>query len=461
MARVLLLNPPVLGRPVLRDFACGESTKADYYWAPIDLLVLSGLLGDHHELCVIDAVVEELDADATLVRAAAFAPDAVFSLTAVVTLASDDRFLARLRERTGCRVYGLGDAASFEPVATLDRTAAFDGLIQNFGDPTLVRLAAGHTDGVTSVVLRGLAGAHDPRPVVLQTPLRYPCPRHELFPLARYRMPFSPWQGTTSVLTAYGCPFPCTFCPSRNLPGQLRDLDDVLDELAAIARLGLREFYLRDFTFGPTRKRARDLCDRIIAADLPLRWSAECRLDVLDEDLLDRMARAGCDVILVGVETGDEATARALGKTHRPDRTQALLAHARRLGIRACGHFVLGSPDETRAQIRRTLRYARALPLDYASFNLYAARLGTPMRDALAAAGRIDAADFGEQDVSQAAQSLAAVTAPELQRLFRWAVLSFYLRPGHALRLARVTPWSTLARQGRGVLRLLAGAGPR
>jgi hypothetical protein len=43
---------------VLRDFACGESSKADYYWAPIDLLVLSGVLAAEHDLLVIDAVAE-------------------------------------------------------------------------------------------------------------------------------------------------------------------------------------------------------------------------------------------------------------------------------------------------------------------------------------------------------------------------------------------------------------------
>jgi hypothetical protein len=50
------------------------------------------------------------------------------------------------------------------------------------------------------------------------------------------------------------------------------------------------------------------------------------------------------------------------------------------------------------------------------------------------------------------------VDAAELRRLFRWAVLSFFLRPPHVLRLLRCTPWSTLARQGGGVVRGLLEA---
>jgi radical SAM superfamily enzyme YgiQ (UPF0313 family) len=219
-----------------------------------------------------------------------------------------------------------------------------------------------------------------------------------------------------------------------------------------VEQLGVREVYVRDFTFGPNRRRGRELCDSIVDAGVRLRWSAECRIDVLDEDLLDAMRRAGCEVILVGIETGDEDVAARLGKTVKATRTHRILAHARSLGIRSCGHFVLGSPDETREQAMRTIRLARSLPLDYASFNMYAARIGTPMREELVALGKVQADDFGDQDVSMKANPFAAMTAEELRGLFRWAVTSFYLRPAHVYRLLRCTPWSTLMRQGTSVL---------
>ncbi|MBX3024583.1 radical SAM protein [bacterium] len=457
MARVLLLNPPAPGRPVLRDYACGEVTKADYLWAPVDLLVLSGLLDAAHELQVLDAIADDLPAAAALERAVACQPETVFSLTSAVSLQHDDRFLAALKERTGARVYGLGDVASFAPLETLAQSRAFDGFLQHFAEPTLIELAAGDATAARSVVLRN-GGSPTVRPVRTDGPLRYGRPRHDLFPLTRYRLPFTRWRSSTTVLTRYGCPFPCTFCASRNLPGQERALDDVIDELRFIQELGVAEVYVRDFTFGPTRRRAQELCQRIVDAGLRLRWSAECRLDVLDDETLRLMARAGCEVILVGVETGDAAVGRKLGKTVQHARTRQILQTARDLGIRACGHFVLGSPDETREQIAATIRFARGLPLDYASFNLYAPRLATDLRDQLIAAGRVTAGDLSQQDVSAQAKSFAQVDAAELRRLFRWAVLSFFLHPSRVARLLTHTPWSTLARQGGGVLRSVVGA---
>jgi radical SAM superfamily enzyme YgiQ (UPF0313 family) len=283
--------------------------------------------------------------------------------------------------------------------------------------------------------------------------MRYGMPRHDLFPLHRYRMPFTRWDKTTTILTANGCPFPCTFCASSSLPQQLRPIPDAVTELAHIQSMGLREVYIRDFTFGPSRQRGRELCEAIIAAGIQLRWSCEARVDVLDEALLDVMRQAGCEVILVGIETGDEEVAGRLGKSVKASRTHRVLAHARRLGIRSCGHFVLGSPEETHAQALATIRHARWLPLDYASFNLYAPRLGTPLRRELVAAGKVKDDDFELQDVSAQANAFANMTAEQLRGVLRWAVTSFYLRPAHMWRLLRCTPWSTLARQGTSMLR--------
>lgn len=451
MSRVLLLNPPVPKQPILRDFACGESAKADYYWAPIDLLVLSGLLSADHELAVVDAVAERLGSDAALARIEAFDPDCTFCLTSAVSLQSDDEFLTALRKRTETKIYGLGDVASFDAERALARAASFDGMILNFADPSLVDLAAGRTQTATSVVLRSADGV-DTRPTSLQAPMRYAMPRHELFPLQRYRLPFTKWRGSTTVMSAYGCPFSCTFCASGNLPWQQRPIADVVEELRYVASLGLKEFYMRDFTFGPTRERAKELCLAIIGAGLGLEWSAECRVEVLDEEVLDLMHDAGCRVILCGIEVGNDQVAQRMGKRVDEDRTERILAYARKIGVRSCGHFVLGSPGETESEVRETIRYARELSLDYAAFNLFAPRLGTDMRSDLIALGRVDAEDFDGQDVSKHANSYAGMEASTLAGLRRRAIVSFYLRPSQMLRLLRCTPWSTLRRQGSAVL---------
>ncbi len=442
MARVLLLNPPCGGRPKLRDMACGESTKADYYWAPADLVMLSGLLDRDHEVRVLDAAVEGLGPRRGLEAARDHAPDVVFSLTAAVTLDEDAAFFRAMKEALDVPIHVLGDIPSFLPDLARRRLDAADRLILDFCDPALVDLAAGASGWV---------------PGTPTSPLRIPRPRHDLFPLRRYRMPFTAWRGVATVLTATGCPFKCSFCASHGLPHHLRPIEDIVDELTSIRQLGIREVYIRDLTFGPDRARALELSRAIADADLGISWSAECRAEILDDEVLEAMAGAGCEVILVGVETGSQEVARRLGKPvgHRAG---PVLATARRLGIRACAHFVLGVPGESRADVEATLRLARELPLDYASFNLYAPRPGSALWEELVHCGRVNPDDPGSQDVSIQAESYGDVDARTLRALFRRGVLSFYFRPSQVLRLVRGTPWSTLLRQGTGVLRLLMEA---
>ena len=164
------------------------------------------------------------------------------------------------------------------------------------------------------------------------------------------------------------------------------------------------------------------------------------------------MHDAGCRVILCGIEVGNDEVAQRMGKRVDENRTERILAYARKTGIRSCGHFVLGTPGETTDEVRETIRYARTLSLDYAAFNLFAPRLGTHMRSDLVEIGRVDADDFDGQDVSVHANSYGDMDANELAGLRRWAVASFYLRPSQMLRLLRCTPWSTLRRQGTAVL---------
>jgi len=419
--------------------ACGESTKADYYWAPADLVVLSGVLSPDHEIHVLDAAVEGLTPRRALEIARDHRPDVVFSLSAAVTLDEDAAFLRALRDAVGPRIHVLGDVPAFLPDLARRSLDAADRLIRDFSDPGLSALAA---------------GAEDWSPGSPTAPLRIPTPRHDLFPLARYRMPFTPWRGVATVLTATGCPFRCSFCASHGLPHHVRPIPDVVEELETIRGLGVSEVYVRDLTFGPTRARALSLSRAIADAGLGIRWSAEVRAEILDDEVLETMRLAGCEVILAGVETGSAAVARRLGKP-AGHCAAPVLATARRLGIRTCGHFVIGVPGERPEDVHATIRLARALPLDYASFNLYAPRPGSALRDELVASGRLDPGDPGSQDVSLRAESYGEVDARTLRRLFRSGVLSFYFRPSQVLRLVRCTHWSTLVRQGIGVLRLL------
>ena len=94
--KILLLNPPSQ-KKILRDYFCSESSKAAYYWPPIDLLVLSGILKSF-ELKVIDSIIYQYSEEKTLEYITSFSPDWVISLVSAVGWEEEKSFLSSLKE---------------------------------------------------------------------------------------------------------------------------------------------------------------------------------------------------------------------------------------------------------------------------------------------------------------------------------------------------------------------------
>ena len=93
--RVLLLNPPGR-RTYVRDYLCSKTTKSNYLFHPIDLVVLSGTCAAEHEVGVLDCMAERLDPDRALARVRAFAPEVCVMLCGAVSWDEDRAFGRRL-----------------------------------------------------------------------------------------------------------------------------------------------------------------------------------------------------------------------------------------------------------------------------------------------------------------------------------------------------------------------------
>lgn len=453
--RVLLLNPPS-SPPVLRDMSCGETVKASYYWAPIDLLYLSAVIPPKVERFVLDATAERLDPGKALSRACASRPDIVASLVSAVSIASDLEFLAAVKSRTGASVAAMGDLPSFSPGSLLGRGVDIE--IPDFTDERILPFLSGEplpAPGTTSA--QGVPGpqARGGRE------LSYGIPRHDLFPMRRYSMPYSIRRPVATMMMSYGCPFRCGFCASGKLGYRPRRLADFLEEYDFVASLGIREFFLRDLTFGAERERAMEFCAQL-ARRRRMVWSCEARLDTVDPELLDAMKKAGCHLVMLGVETPDPEALKASSKGYgTSDRAAVVLRAARKAGLSTLAHFIIGFPGDTEESIGRLIAYATSLECDFASFNLMVPRLGSDLRAGLTQQGAIDESDLSNLDCSTGGRSLCPIPVARLEKLRRKAIRSFYGRPQRLLRLAgrSMTPSgiANLARNAAGVLRRTTG----
>ncbi len=183
------------------------------------------------------------------------------------------------------------------------------------------------------------------------------------------------------VPVARGCPVGCDFCDVPPMQGlrerrvPVEHVTDYIQASAAAAPFEYVAFYAPTFTLN--RKWVIELCRLMIERDIRLPWKCATTAYHLDEELMERMAAAGCVRISIGIETLEEDAATALPHAKQsPAATFENVARwSRRYGIELNCFVIVGLPGTTLAGTRATLQRiaqagARARPTLYTPYHL-------------------------------------------------------------------------------------------
>lgn len=257
---------------------------------------------------------------------------------------------------------------------------AVDLVVVGEGEQTLTELlksASREPAGIAGVIFRDSAGEivyNGYRETRLELD-SLPFPAYEklagypdVYMLPIFNYPKAP---NTSCISSRGCPYACSYCDRsvfrRNfrynsaeyLYNHLRYLKD---------KFNIRHinFYDDQFTFN--RQRVEAFTTMMIEQPLGMTFNCAVRAEHIDFDLLKRMKKAGCWMISLGIETGDEE----LLAQHRQNADLAMLADKIRMikkaGIRTKGLLMMGLPGESESSIQKSMDYVFSLPID--DFNL-------------------------------------------------------------------------------------------
>lgn len=174
------------------------------------------------------------------------------------------------------------------------------------------------------------------------------------------------------ITPARGCYNRCLFCVAKSYHGaklRRRSVDSVIQELEWAGQ----EFDIRDFLFWTEsftldRNFVVALCEKMIERNLGVRWVCNSRVDDVDREMLKSMKRAGCWMVGYGIESRSQEILNNIGKGVTVEQIREACKMTRDLGIEVAGHLVFGLPGETRETVEETIRFAKELQLDYASF---------------------------------------------------------------------------------------------
>ena len=414
---VLLVNPPSPdgGVWIRTQHRVGRRSREEMIWPQCSLAQHAAMLKGDYTFKIIDAIAEEMDWKTFEKKLRALAPKYYITQVTAPTL-TNDMYGVMLAKSLGAITMAFGTHVTAMPTETLRDFPGLDLVLR--GEPELtfrelIDYYEGRQSNRASWVVdmlkecdptwepaperlpqqpadlstikgvtwrkQGEITMNDPRPVIHDLN-KLPMPLYEELPLDKYRMPLmkGPF---TFLVTARGCTAGCKYCikhVSYQWSVRLLTPERIMQELWHLNKLGIHNIHMYADLFTVNREQVVELCRRIIAEGLKIRWTANSRVDYVDEEMLQLMAKAGCWMISWGIESGNEMILKRAAKGADPKKAKQALTWARKAGIKNWGYFIIGLPGETTETIRQTIDFSKSLPLELALFHIAAPYPGTP-----------------------------------------------------------------------------------
>jgi len=197
-----------------------------------------------------------------------------------------------------------------------------------------------------------------------------------------------------------------------------------------------KEFFFDDDTFNIQKARTVELCAKL--KPLGLTWSCTSRVTT-DYETLKAMKEAGCRLLIVGFESGDQQILKNIKKGATIERARQFTEDAHKLGLVIHGDFILGLPGETRETINNTIAFAKELDVETIQVSVAHAYPGTELYDF---AVKNNYMVNGNQMVDEGGHQLAHIQYPGLpadeilQSVHRFYD-EYYFRPKAVFRILR------------------------
>jgi len=200
-----------------------------------------------------------------------------------------------------------------------------------------------------------------PREVIHQLDT-IPLPLWHLVDIDRYRSAWMKKNGyfSLNMTTTRGCPFKCNWCakPIYGNRYHSRSPENVVEELTHLVNiLQVDHIWFCDDIFGLTPGWIKRFSELVQEKNLAFRFKAQCRVDLLlDENNIEHLAKAGCDEIWVGAESGSQKILDAMDKGTTVEQIHRSAALMKKHGIKPCFFLQFGYPGENKSDIDATIR---------------------------------------------------------------------------------------------------------
>jgi len=197
-----------------------------------------------------------------------------------------------------------------------------------------------------------------------------PIPAYDLVDLgAFYESVFIAFPAAT-MITSRGCPFDCMYCsyPQTIYGHRHRTMSParVVREMEYLVReKGVKEIRIDDDTFNINTRRCIDICALMIEKNISVAFSVQARPQLMTDELARWLKRAGCRMVLYGVESGNDEVLRKMRKRTTKDEIRRGVRIARKHGLDVLNCVMLGFFWDTPESVEETIRFAFELNAEF------------------------------------------------------------------------------------------------
>ncbi|MDD5529750.1 MAG: radical SAM protein [bacterium] len=438
--KVLLINPSQF-----QSYTNVKIKGGAIYSPSLTLAVLAApLVKAGHNVRILD-LNKEPDLDSVLKT---FSPDFV-GITFTTLLFEEARRICRMIKSYSKDIIIISGGAHSTalPTETL-KELDIDIAVIGEGDFSLLKIINGeNTDTIPGITCKKDGEIKiNPCGDYIEDLDSLPLPAWDLINISQYKT--TPLLSRASpagwIETSRGCPYTCGYC-TKNIFGtkfRFKSVNRVIEEIEHMLKLGFKELHIADDNFTMDTARAKQICEEILRRNLKFPWATVTgiRIDRVDKELLELMYKAGCYRVYFGIESGDQTILNKIKKGISLNKIREVVEMSKNTGLEVFGFFMAALPGETEDSIKKTIAFAKSLPLDMAKMSITVPLPGTALFKELDKGGFIKTYDWSKYNLYVPARDVyqhPTVSWDIVEKYFNRFYREFYFRPGYMLNFAK------------------------
>lgn len=376
--KIYLLNAPFIKNFVRCGRWQGVAARGKTLYYPIWLAYAAGYLDKKgHQVRLVDAIAFEWDIEKVLEDASNFNPDLIVVDSNFSSLKNDIDIANKLKKITDAVNVIVGSPASQFPNEIIEKgidiVARFE-FEESLSEIVTSLKKEGKFDDIKGITFKKDAKIInnpdrefttseflDELPFITEVYKKHLNIKdyflsHSLYPVVQ-------------IFTGRGCPNYCTFCSwPETLMGRkyrVRSVKNVVDEFEYVKNElpEVKEIFIEDDSFTIDKKRIVEFCDELIERDIKITWSCQSRAE-LDYNTMKRMKKAGCRLLDVGYESGNDEILKNIRKGVTVDQLRKFTADTKKAQLKILADFVIGFPGETKETAKKTINFIKEIKPD-------------------------------------------------------------------------------------------------